>query len=79
MDLFGRKKSMIASNFLSLVGWIVISAAPSVTVICIGRFINGLAAAAIALSGKKRRSERKVTRVVRNRFKIVVKFCLLRI
>ena len=43
---------MIVSNFLSLVGWTVIAAASSVTVICVGRFINGLAAAAIALAGK---------------------------
>jgi predicted MFS family arabinose efflux permease len=52
MDLVGRKKTMIGSNLLSLVGWVVIAAAPSVTIICVGRFLNGLAAAAIALSGK---------------------------
>jgi MFS family permease len=53
MDLVGRKKSLIAYNFLSLVGWIVIATAPSVIIICLGRFLNGMAAAAIALTGKK--------------------------
>ena len=51
MDLIGRKKCLILSNVVSMIGWIIIAAANSVTTICIGRFINGLAAAAVALAG----------------------------
>ncbi len=53
MDLIGRKKSLIAANALSLVGWVVIAWAPSVAVICVGRFLGGVAAASITLSCKQ--------------------------
>jgi MFS family permease len=53
MDLIGRKKLLIAANFLSLVGWTVIVCAPSVIVICVGRFLGGVAVAAITLTGKQ--------------------------
>jgi hypothetical protein len=62
MDFIGRKKSLIGANFFSLIGWIVIASAPSITVICVGRFLNGMAAATIALAGKQifeRKKERK--------------------
>ena len=52
MDIIGRKTTLIACNALSLVGWIVIAWAPSVTVICVGRFLGGMAASSISLSGK---------------------------
>ena len=52
MDLIGRKKSLILSYVISIIGWTIIAAATSVTVICIGRFISGLAAAAIAMTGE---------------------------
>jgi predicted MFS family arabinose efflux permease len=52
MDLIGRKKLLISANFLSLVGWIVIVCAPSVIVICVGRFLGGVAVAAITVTGK---------------------------
>ena len=52
MDLIGRKKSLILSNVVSIVGWTIIAAASSVSVICVGRFISGLAAASIALAGE---------------------------
>jgi len=52
MDLIGRKKSLVAANALSLVGWVVIAWAPSVAVICVGRFLGGVAAASITLSCK---------------------------
>lgn len=51
MDLIGRKTTLIACNALSLVGWIVIAWAPSVTVICVGRFLGGVAASSMTLSG----------------------------
>jgi hypothetical protein len=47
-------RPQILSNVVSLVGWTVVAAAPSVNVICVGRFVNGLAAAAIALAGKEK-------------------------
>jgi hypothetical protein len=43
---------LIAANVLSLVGWVVIVCASSVIVVCVGRFLGGVAAAAITLAGK---------------------------
>ena len=51
MDLIGRKKTLIAANFLSLVGWIIIFFSSSVIVVCIGRFLGGVAMAAITVTG----------------------------
>jgi MFS family permease len=53
MDLIGRKKLLIAANFLSLVGWIVIVCSTSVIVVCVGRFLGGVAVAAIIVTGKQ--------------------------
>ena len=52
IDLIGRKNSLLACNVILLTGWIIIAWAPSVTVICVGRFLGGLAASAIAISCK---------------------------
>ena len=53
MDLVGRKKLLIVANVLSLVGWTVIVCASSVTIVCVGRFLGGVAVAAITVTGKQ--------------------------
>jgi MFS family permease len=59
MDLIGRKKLLIAANVLSLVGWTVIVCASSVIVVCVGRFLGGVAVAAITVTGKFTRASRQ--------------------
>ena len=54
MDFFGRKTLLIASHLVNIAGWIVIAAASSVAVVCFGRFLAGLAAAAAAITGQKK-------------------------
>jgi len=51
MDIIGRKKGLILSQVISLTGWIIVCAAFDVWIICIGRFICGIAAASTALIG----------------------------
>jgi predicted MFS family arabinose efflux permease len=57
MDLIGRKKLLIAANALSLVGWTVIVFASSFIVVCVGRFLGGVAVAAITVTGKQRQGD----------------------
>ena len=49
MDIVGRKKSLLVSLVISLIGWIVIAGASAVWVIIVGRFIAGWGASAISL------------------------------
>ena len=57
MDIIGRKKGLILSQVISLAGWIIVCAAFDVSMICIGRFICGIAAASTALIGKQIKNE----------------------
>ena len=49
MDIVGRKKSLLVSLVISLIGWIVIAGASAVWIIIVGRFIAGWGASAISL------------------------------
>ena len=53
MDGIGRKKGLILAQVISLTGWIIVCAAFDVPMICIGRFICGIAAASTALIGEQ--------------------------
>ncbi len=55
MDVVGRKKGLIVSQVLSLIGWIVVCASFDVATVCVGRFVCGMAAAATALICKLRK------------------------
>jgi hypothetical protein len=57
MDVVGRKKGLIVSQVLSLIGWIVVCASFDVATVCVGRFVCGMAAAATALICKLRKFE----------------------
>ena len=49
MDIVGRKKSLLVSLVISLIGWVVIAGASAVWIIIVGRFIAGWGASAISL------------------------------
>ena len=57
MDVVGRKRGLIVSQVLSLIGWIVVCASFDVATVCVGRFVCGMAAAATALICKLRKFE----------------------
>lgn len=47
MDKYGRKPCLIASNIIGLIGWLFLSirsGPPSLTELCVGRFITGISA-----------------------------------
>jgi hypothetical protein len=51
MEALGRKIGLIVSQVIGLAGWTLIGAAVDLSMICVGRFVAGVAAAATALIG----------------------------
>ena len=49
MDIVGRKKGLLVSLVISLIGWVVMAGASAVWIIIVGRFIAGWGASAISL------------------------------